>query len=56
MTSQISINELEDDELRQQFNHLMEAMKDIVVVNPEREEGAYEDLNQRILPEPTSLS
>ena len=53
MTSQISINELEDDELRQQFNHLMEAMKDIVVVNPEREEGEYEALNQRIYQEVT---
>ena len=53
MTSQISIDELEDDELRQQFNHLMEAMKDIVVVNPEREEGAYEALNQRIYQEVT---
>ena len=48
MTSPISINELEDDELRQQFNHLMEAMKDIVAVNLGREEGAYEALNQRI--------
>lgn len=48
MTSQISIDELQDDELRQQFNHLMEAMNDIVIVNPEREEGAYEALNQRI--------
>ena len=48
MTSQLSINDLGDDELRQQFNHLMEAMKDIVVANPEREEGAYEALNQRI--------
>jgi len=48
MTSPISIDELEDDELRRQFNHLMEAMKDIVVVNPEREEGEYEALNQRI--------
>jgi len=53
MTSPISINDLEDDELRQQFNHLMEAMKDIVVVNPEREEGEYEALNQRIHQEAT---
>lgn len=53
MTSPISINELEDDELRQQFNHLMKAMKDIVVVNPEREDGEYEALNQRIYQEVT---
>jgi len=48
VTSPIIVNEHWDEELRQQFNNLMEAMKDIVTVDPNREEGAYEALNQRI--------
>ena len=47
MTSPVFIHEV-DDEMRQQFNHLMEAMEDIVAVDPDREEGSYEALNQRI--------
>jgi len=47
MTDPLSLDEV-DDELRNQFNNLMEAMRDIVSFNPNREEGAYEALNQRI--------
>ena len=37
-----------DDELKEQFNHLLGAMEDIVTFDPNREEGAYEALNERI--------
>jgi len=48
MTDPLSVTELEDESLRNQFNHLIEAMNDIVRFDPNREEGAYEALNQRI--------
>jgi len=48
MTDTIRVNELEDESLRNQFNDLMEAMEDITTFDPNREEGAYEALNQRI--------
>ena len=48
MTDPLLVHELEDEELRDQFNNLLEAMVDIVTVDPNREEGAYEVLNQRI--------
>jgi len=47
MTDPLSLDEV-DDELREQFCHLMEAMEDIVAVDPDRGEGAYDALNQRI--------
>lgn len=48
MTDPLSVDELEDVDLRDQFNNLMEAMQDITTFDPNREEGAYEALNQRI--------
>jgi len=48
MSDPLLVNDLEDEELRDQFNLLLEAMEDIVTVDPNGEEGAYEALNQRI--------
>lgn len=45
MTDTLRVNELEDNELRQQFNSLVEAMVD----QQFREEGAHEALNQLII-------
>lgn len=47
MSDPLRVNELED-ELRDQFNDLLEAMEGITTFDPNREEGAYEALNQRI--------
>lgn len=51
--SNLRVNELEDEELRYQFNFLLEAMEDIVTVDPNREERVCEELNQRIQQEVT---
>jgi len=50
MTDQDSLraNELENESLRDQFNDLLEAMEGITTFDPNREEGSYEALNQRI--------
>ena len=50
--SNLRVNDLEDGELRSQFNLLLEAM---VSFDPDREEGTYEALNQRIYQEVTDL-
>ena len=48
MTERLRVNELEDESLRDQFNDLLEAMEGITTFDPNREEGSYEALNQRI--------
>ena len=53
MTDPLHVNELEDVELRDQFNDLFEAMEGITTFDPNREEGAYDALNQRIHDEVT---
>lgn len=40
--------ELDDESLRDQFNDLLEAMGGVTTFDPNREEGAYDTLNQRI--------
>jgi len=47
MTDPLRVNEV-DEELRQQFNQLMVEIEDIVTFDPNREEGAYDALNERI--------
>jgi len=49
----LPVNKLEDESLRNQFNLLLEAMESITTFDPNREEGAYEALNQRIQQEVT---
>jgi len=49
MSDPLLVNELEDESFRDQFNDLLEAMNDIATFDPNREEGAYEALNQHVL-------
>ena len=53
MSDPLLVNELEDESLRNQFNFLLEAMESITTFDPNREEGAYDALNQRIQQEVT---